>query len=177
MALKFEQSLHDGVYRERVLLDWFNRHGYSALHIVGDGSGPRLMTPSKAVVCPDLLVFKGNAIRWIESKSKSAFTWYRKTQTFQTGIDRFYWSEYQQIRSVSGCDVWLVFLQMPGQVAKDTPAGMASPSGLYAGEILELASKVDHEFDGEGKGGMMYWNESAFKKLANAEDLNWELSR
>ncbi len=92
MALKdFAKLLGQGLEAEDALVRWFNRNGYTVLHIKGDGEGPRVSSPSRPIVCPDLLVFKSGEVRWIEAKCKSAFTWYRNGERWVTGIDQKYW--------------------------------------------------------------------------------------
>ena len=74
------------------------RNGWNVLpayEISEQKKSPRLFTSECGnLIIPDLLVFKDDKIMWVEVKSKSAFTWHRKTETWQTGLDNNYWNDY-----------------------------------------------------------------------------------
>lgn len=161
---------------ESIIAKWLNRCGWNVLPAyeveTHSGKGPRLFTVERGkLITPDMLIFKNRNIRWIEAKTKSAFTWHRISESFQTGIDRRHWQSYISVSEVTPFPVWLLFLHEPGQNAKDTPAGMKSPSGLYGQEITKLCENVDHEHKNHGRSGMVYWRESVLLKLCTYEEV------
>ena len=171
--MSFEDSLREGLLGESAITKWLNARGCSVLPAYeieqSHGKGPRLFTPGKQLVSPDLLcINKDKTICWIEAKIKTAFTWHRKSKTWQTGIDRRHWQDYQQVAVITCIPVWLLFLHRPGNNAKDTPDGMESPHGLFGNDITVLAKSVDHEHDNYGPSGMVYWSDKAFRRLDDA---------
>jgi hypothetical protein len=177
--MSFESKLEAGLFGEDLISKWLIRRGNQVLPAYqiqeNHGKGPRLFGQYGQLICPDLLVFKGERVLWIEAKSKSAFTWHRISGTWQTGIDRRHWRDYLEVERVTPFPVWLMFLHAPGNSAKDTPDGMQCPSGLYGNSIIELESTVHHEHENHGPSGMVYWCEASLKKLATWESVS-ELS-
>lgn len=105
---------------------------------------------------------------WVEAKTKTAFTWYRKTKTWQTGIDKRHWEEYKQVADGVDIPVWLLFLHRVGNTAKDTPEGMKSPSGLFGNNIVKLQATVDHISSKWGTSGMVYWDIASLVLLVDS---------
>lgn len=174
--MSFEKSLKSGLIGEGIIAMWLNANGYDVLPAyeieVSSGKGPRLFTSAHGrLITPDMLVFKDDVICWIEAKTKSAFTWHRKTKSFQTGIDLKYWNDYLKVREYMGFNLNLFFLHKSGSVAKDTPNHKTSPSGLYYGEITDLQKTIDHTFNGYGSYGMVYWKESDLIKLCDYDEM------
>ena len=173
-VVSFDESLREGLLGEGLITRWLNSRGWNVLPAyeieVQSGKGPRLFSAKLGkLIAPDLLVFNESGFYWVEAKTKSAFTWHRITKTFQTGIDRRHWLDYIQVGQTTGVPVWLMFLHRPGSYAKDTPDGMVSPSGLYGQEIDKLRDTIDHEHANHGPSGMVYWQESALKKICEYE--------
>jgi hypothetical protein len=168
--MSFTEKLAVGRLGEDAISRWLIRKKFFVLPayeiMVHHGKGPRLFGPNGNLISPDLMVFKGDRVEWIEAKHKSAFSWHRKTGTWQTGIDRRHWRDYLEVEKTTPFPVWLFFLHCPGGEAKDTPGGMRSPSGLFAGMISDLYRCIDHEHENHGPSGMVYWRESSLKKLA-----------
>jgi len=172
----FTENLVEGRIGEGQIALWLNSRGWNVLPAyeieIETGKGPRFFTAKQGqLVTPDLLVFKSQEIMWVEAKRKSAFTWYRKTNGFQTGIDKRHWEHYLEVKAVSQFPLWLLFLHGPGE-AKDTPEGKVSPSGLYGGEIDVLQQSIDHTSDRWGASGMVYWRKESLTMLATYENLN-----
>lgn len=165
----FEEKLEFGKAGEKVIIDWLCRSGYSVLPVEkaswGNG-GPRIYQANSSLVAPDLLVLQ---FGWIEAKTKSAFTWHRISQSWQTGIDVYYYNQYIEAARKSCMPIYLFFLQLPGQ-AKDSPSGC--PTGLYGGDLTYLQEHEHHRHSNWGKGGMVYWAESMLKKFADLEGLS-----
>ena len=158
----FDQQLKTGRIGEGIIANWFIGRGYCVLPAyeieIPTGKGPRLFTSEGGIISPDMLVFNQNKIFWIEAKTKSAFTFYRKTWTFQTGIDKRHWNEYLKIQDFINWPIWLLFFHKKGNLAKDTPEGMVSPYGLFGNDINKLRHTIDHPSDNWGNSGMVYWN-------------------
>ena len=173
--MSFTEKLAVGRLGEDAISRWLIRKDFFVLPAyeiaVNHGKGPRLFGPNGALISPDLLAFKGPRVEWIEAKHKSAFTWHRLTQSWQTGIDRRHWLHYLEVERTTPFPVWLFFLHRPGGEAVDTPEGMRSPSGLFANTIAILKDCVDHEHMNHGPSGMVYWRESKLRKLAEYLEL------
>jgi hypothetical protein len=178
--MSFEQQLREGLMGEGMIARWLNAKGWNVLPAyeveVAHGKAPRFFTAEAgALVTPDMLTLRGAQIWWVEAKTKSAFTWHRLTGTWQTGIDRRHWYEYLKVAEVTTFPVWLLFLHKPGQVAKDTPPGMASPTGLYGEEIQALRQCIDHESELHGPSGMVYWRMDDLRVLDSYDRVAFAL--
>ena len=175
-VVSFDEHLREGLLGEGLITRWLNGRGWDVLPAyeieTQTGKGPRLFSAKLGkLIAPDLLVFKDSSFYWVEAKTKSAFTWHRITETFQTGIDRRHWLDYLAVGETTGLPVWLLFLHRPGSSAKDTPAGMESPSGLYGQVIDILKETIDHEHANHGPSGMVYWQENTLKKICEYEQM------
>jgi hypothetical protein len=169
--MSFESSLQEGLLGESIIVRWLNQQGCHVLPAYeieqSQAKGPRLFTAKQQLISPDLLCWHGCEQFWIEAKTKSAFTWHRLSETWQTGIDRRHWHHYQQVQEIMGIPVWLLFLHKPGNLAKDTPTGMQSPYGLYGESLAKLKDSVHHEHGNCGSSGMVYWQLETLTKYAN----------
>ena len=174
--MSFTEKLQKGQLGESLIAKWLNRGGWNVLPAydieVQSGKGPRLFTATRGqLITPDMLVFRHKSIVWVEAKTKSAFTWHRLSQTFQTGIDLRHWKSYISVSEVTPFPVWLLFLHKPGNTAKDTPSEKTSPSGLYGQELTRLQKTTDHEHPNWGRSGMVYWQEKSLLKLADYNEI------
>lgn len=174
--MKFVEALNEGLLGESEITKWLNSRGWDVLPAyeveIDRGKGPRLFTANHGtLITPDLLIFKNADIIWVEAKTKSAFTWHRKTASWQTGIDKRHWEDYQAVNMLYEFPLWLFFLHKPGTDAKDTPEGAVSPTGLYGQEIGLLEQSVDHKHENHGPSGMVYWREESLRKLCNYADF------
>ena len=109
-----------------------------------------------------MLTFKGRII-WVEAKTKSGFTWYRKTQEWLTGIDLRHFNDYVEVAKETKAPVWLMFLQ-EGKATKDQPEGLVNPAGLYGQWITSLIVRCHHKH-----GGMIYWAEGSLVRMCDLE--------
>ena len=171
----FASSLRFGKIGESTIAEWFKKKGYSALPVyekqTDEGKGPQLYTPLEALIAPDILVFnKSRGVFWIEAKHKTAFTYHRKTGEWNTGIDQRHYDDYLQVAQVSPWPIWLLFLHEAGR-AKDTPPGKISPTGLFGQELLWLDAHIHHRHGNWGNGGMVYWTNTALKKIATLKEV------
>ena len=161
---------------ENAIASWLRSGGWNVLPAyeieTPTGKGPRLFTATLGeLVTPDMLVFKGRCIRWVEAKTKSSFTWYRTRECWQDGVDKRHWMDYCKVAELTGWQTWLLFLHGPGSVAKDTPEGMIPPVGLWGNELRKLRSSIDHESDRHAS-GMVYWSIDTLVQVAP-----WPLAR
>lgn len=165
--MSFAQSLEYGVAGESAIARWLRHCGYSVLpvyeKIIDTGKGPQLYAPNTRLIAPDLLVFRGERVRWIEAKHKTAFSWHRKTERWVTGIDLRHYRDYCEVDDTSPWPVWLLFLHDGGQ-AKDSPPD--SPSGLFGNALTYLREHENHRHENWGSGGMVYWAIGDLKLMA-----------
>lgn len=172
--LAFKERLDTGKVGESKIASWFMKKGYSVLPVYekenNDFKGPVIFSADGNKVAPDMIIFNKEKTLWIEAKHKTAFAWHRISQKWTTGIDRYHFNEYLSIARNTNIPIWILFLHKNG-VAKDTPSGKVSPTGLYGGEILELEGKINHTHQNWGKQGMVYWSESDLRLIAPLEQL------
>lgn len=157
---------------ETAIAEWLKGRGYSVLpvyeKVFDTGKGPQLYTPRTALIAPDLLVYRGNKVLWIEAKHKTAFSWHRKTGQWVTGIDLRHYADYCKVAAEAPWPVWLLFLHDGGQ-AKDSPAN--SPAGLFGNELAYLREHENHRHENWGNSGMVYWAIEHLRLLASPTEL------
>jgi hypothetical protein len=164
-----------GKIAETYIALWLRRIcGYSILPIyekeIHDGKGPRFFTPNSELIAPDMLVMRGRGIKWIEAKHKTVFTWYRKAQQWQTGIDERHFNQYCEIAKRFSYPVWLLFLHASSE-AKEYNGWRPSPTGLYAGELRSIASLAKIRLDTSQNKRLAYWNRSDLQELATLQEV------
>jgi len=172
-AMTFQKMLAIGKTGEGIIAQWMKRQGFNVLPVYekeqGEYKGPALYTVEGSLIAPDMLVFKpGGKTVWIEAKTKSAFTMHHKTGHWTTGIDLRNYQDYLQVQDVSPWPVWLLFLHFDGQ-AKDSPAGC--PTGLFGNSLTFLRQNEHHRHPNGGRGGMVYWQDTALRKIAELSDV------
>ena len=154
----FESKLQVGRAGESLVAAWLRSRGNTILpvyeKIIEDGKGPQLFLPDKLLIAPDFFVFNHDRAMWIEAKTKTAFTKYRKTGKWVTGIDLRHYEHYLEVDKVTPWNVWLLFLQLGGQ-AKDSPPN--SPAGLFGNPLEYLSRHESHRHSNGGPSGMVYW--------------------
>lgn len=172
--MSFTESLKAGQLGESEISRFMIRRGWQVLPAYeveqGSGKGPRLFGEYGQLISPDLLVFRGEQVQWVEAKTKSAFTWYRVKQKWQTGIDLRHWRDYLKVNASTPFPVWLLFLHRHG-MAKDTPFGMVSPTGLFGNKVAILQGCADHISEKHGPSGMIYWNIDNLKLIAAIDQI------
>lgn len=168
--MSFERSLSRGLAGESAIARWLRRRGFSVLPayqtMLDTGKGPQLYTPDCTLITPDMLVFKGNRVLWIEAKRKTAFAWNRQRGCWVTGIDLRHYSDYCRVEDCSPWPVWLLFLHEGGQ-AKDSPAD--SPAGLFGNSLEYLRHNENHRSPKFGSGGMVYWDIGCLRLMATVD--------
>jgi hypothetical protein len=178
---KFEQRLAFGKIGESYIAMWLREvcH-YNVLPVyekeIAEGKGPVLFAHQRGnLIAPDLLCFRGCApetaeYKWIEAKTKNAFTWHRISGKWTTGIDLRHYADYLKVAALSPFPVWLLFLHMDGR-AKDTPDGKVSPTGLFGGELKQLRDMESHRSPKWGRYGMVYWVHEKLTRLATLDQV------
>lgn len=170
--MSFAQDLANGVAGETAIARWLRRKGFSILpvyeKIMDTGKGPQLYTPKGPLIAPDLLVYRGEKVLWIEAKRKSAFTWHRITSRWTTGIDLRHYQDYCRIDDEAPWPVWLLFLHEGGQ-AKDSP--LDSPAGLFGNKLSFLRRNENHRSDRWGASGMVYWEKDNLRLIATIDEV------
>jgi hypothetical protein len=170
----FDQQYSFGFIAESAIAKWLQSRGAIILPVyekmVDDKIGPRVFSAERNYVAPDMLVYSHGKFKWIEVKHKSAFSWYHIGCCWVTGIDQHHFRDYLDLRKALNTPVWLLFLHEYG-VAKDTPTGMVSPTGLFGDELLVLAAKINHVSERYGRHGMVYWKHTDLRKVATLRDV------
>jgi len=171
----FKESLIIGKTGESKIAKWIISDGGQVLPVYeiaeNQYKGPALYCEGTTLVAPDILMFKKGELRWVEVKTKSSFSWHRKTERFVTGIDLHHYADYLKVKDVTNTQLWLLFLQGLG-IAKDTPDDKMAPTGLFGGEISDLKQNENHRHDNWGKHGMVYWAVDKLLKISNYEDID-----
>ncbi len=175
---QFEKRLAFGQMAESYIARWLIRRGCAVLPIYDieyeSGKGPRLFASNRQEAAPDLLVWKGSDATWIEAKHKSVFSWYRKGQRWETGIDLHHWEQYQHVAERTRFPVWLLFLHeqsVPdaGDRLHDCPP--KCPVGLFGGTLKRLAGSISHTSYRHGKHGMVYWSRGSLVQVAELDEV------
>ena len=170
--LSFQATLEQGLIQESHLCHWLCDHSFLVIPayqvIEPAGKGPRCFGPKGIeLITPDMLcIHPSKPQRWIDSKAKTAATWHRKTQTWQTGFDVHSLNAYYEVQKISKIPVHIMFLHSVDGVAKDTPEGMTPPSGLFYQTLDWLLTNIDHSY-----GAMHYWQVDKLIKIANYYDV------
>ena len=164
----FHRQLEVGKVGESEIARWLMSKGYNILPVYeiaeGQYKGPAVFSKDgKGIIAPDIFAFSNSDVKWIEAKTKTAFSWHRKTEKWTTGIDKNLFEHYKQIAELAPWPVWLLFLQKGGQ-AKDSEV---SEAGLFGGSIKFLAKNINHDSDNYGPYGMFYWAQDVLKKIAD----------
>lgn len=170
--MTFRTQLQVGKAGESAIAMWLRKNGATVLpvyeKIIDEGKGPQLFTPNTQLIAPDMLIYHGNEVQWIEAKHKTAFSWYRIGGYWVTGIDLCHYQDYCTVDDQSPWPVWLLFLHRGGQ-AKDSPEH--SPSGLFGNPLKILRKRESHRSPNWGRSGMVYWAIDSLRKLATLESV------
>lgn len=170
--MNFDSQLRYGQAGESAIAKWLRKNGATVLpvyeKIIDTGKGPQLFTPDAKLIAPDMLIYQGKEVQWIEAKHKTAFSMHRRTGQWVTGIDIRHYEDYCAVDSLSPWAVWLLFLHRGGQ-AKDSPAN--SPSGLFGNALKILRKCENHRHGNWGSGGMVYWAIGSLRLLATLEQV------
>lgn len=148
---------------------------------IPSGKGPRLFTSGEQLIAPDIFAMKYQKrkllCKWYEAKHKTRFTWYRKAQNWQTGIDLRHYLDYIKVQERTKIEVYLLFLHtcsLPSQYDLNYGSPTTCPIGLY-GQTLNYLATHEHHRDSfernERNYPMVYWNECDLERLATLEQV------
>ena len=173
---EFSTVLKFGQEGENLIANWLRNRGWNVLPVYekegGDYKGPRLFTPTDGLIAPDLWAIREAQgtwkmeLTWIEAKHKAGFDYHRITGDLVTGIDERHYLDYLKIADLTrkSMDFFILFLQR-GIGTKNSR--FPTPAGLYGKSIHHLRKNEHHRHS-----GMVYWDESAFEKMAELDDLH-----
>lgn len=151
-----------------------------------DGKAPSIYVPNHAqsLVSPDLLTIKMEydptqlqatfwdfPFLWAEVKGKSEFSFYRRKNRWQSGIDDRHCNHYVEVQKLSKIPVWLFFFQpeyAPKPEREPIPSEhLPMPRGLYACPISQKWSD-----EGVSRGQkLVYWGLNELQKVATSEEV------
>lgn len=145
--IAFEESLAFGAEGEHTVARWLLGRGTAVsplyqftLHdqapvILWDDDGREIRC-----VLPDLHCYRDGKAFFAEVKRKNQWWDNRKAGCLETGMNLRLWREYLRVRIRTGCPVYVFFLHETMQ-----------PTGLYVGEIRDLAKRKPREWKGGPK--------------------------
>lgn len=98
---------------EQVIRPWLIRYGYRVIVLanIADGGAPSLEGRTR-IVLPDYQVVGGTGNRFVELKTKSEATLYKKTQTWEHGLELRLYHHYLAIAAETHLQVWLCILEL-----------------------------------------------------------------
>lgn len=175
--VKFAEQLYFGKVGEGRIARWLISRGWTVLPVyekeIHEGKGPVVYSANSNLIAPDMLAFKLDEIKWIEAKTKSSFSWHRKTNKWVTGIDLRHYDDYLKVSKLCCWSMWLLFLHIDSCGAKDTPKELIgmSPIGLFGNTLSFLSQHENHRHDNWGKAGMVYWTRDSLQKITSIESL------
>lgn len=179
----FNELLAYGQIGESKIAQWLrNSRGWSVLPVyekqIDNGKGPRFFLPKgQRLVAPDMLVFRGEKLIWVEAKHKTVFSWHRLTERWVTGIDQHHYNQYLEVAAHTGFAVWLLFLHessTPRQGDLSYGCPRICPTGLFGchiGTSPNHTAPPARNGNGWGKSGMVYWAHKDLHLLATTEEI------
>ena len=172
---QFQRALKGGLIGESKVAKWLIGRNWNVLPTyeteLSSGKAPRLFTGVGSIISPDMMIFRDGRFKWVEAKTKSSFTWYRLSGTWQDGIDKVHWEEYLRVAEQTKVPLFIMFLHLGHKIAKDTPPGKIPPRGLYGANIEHLAKHIHHTSRSHGPTGMVYWNINTLTLIAEASEF------
>lgn len=160
--IPFEQTQEYkmGQNGEQVIKRLLMQHGWLVIPSYaytgkGDDKAPKLEGMNCFYVIPDLDVCKAGTRRWVEVKTKTEATFYRKLQRHEHGIPLRHYHHYFEVQRATGAPVWMFVHELnTGAI-------------LYAS--LNALQYVTRIYDGDkmSRGGMAFFPRDSF--------TNWEV--
>jgi len=174
--MTFSQQLEFGQIGEGVIANWFKARGWAVLPIyekeMHEFKGPQVFTLGQNLIAPDMFIFNGqpkNAL-FVEAKTKSVFSWYRKGARWVTGIDLRHYRDYQKVEKMSPWDIWVLFLHLHDSKPNSTEP-FPCPTGLYGQKLNVLTNRESHRSQRWAR-GMVYWDVKHLIKMARLDELS-----
>lgn len=184
----FVKQLDYAELQEYRIACWLREGGYTVLHVFqehkpGRYRGPRVLTPRRSIIAPDLLVVAGPGELaglcwappfWVEAKGKSGWTWTQKLGRWEWGMEKKFYDDYLAL----DCNPYpiLVMTACEGKPTKGDER--PNQSGLFLRALAQLAAGRPRIWMPEpgtetcyGREGMVYWPQTEFFKIASYEAL------
>jgi len=180
MVTSFKEQLVRGKVGEGKIARWLMRKGWAIIPVYeiegGKREGPKVFTSDGNCVSPDMIAHKDRTV-FVEAKTKTVFSWFRKSQCWVTGIDLKHFDDYIKIASrFPTWDFWLLFLHessSPSAADALERCPNECPIGLFGGSLSYLEKNFSHKSPFHGQSGMVYWRHENLKMLAPLEELNY----
>lgn len=115
-----------------------------------NNKAPKLQGLRLAYVIPDLDVCREGLRRWVEVKTKTEATYYRKKKELQHGIDKRHFEQYQIVQAETGCEVSLGIYELNPRPV------------LLIASIDDLNEYLCHEATSSDGSRMLYWDRHVF---------------
>lgn len=166
MPRNFEHDRELGRQYEIAVSRWLQRRGWHILPAYdyagqGDSKAPKLMRLADGYIVPDLLACRAGRRRWYEVKFKTRCTRRRPGAPLETGINLKHWRHYNDVKALSGDQVWLVFVhKQEGIVVGASLTTLRQPGNAreYTGPLM-------------GPNGMVFFLWSAMTVFASYADV------
>lgn len=149
----FEKQRERGKVYELAFATWLQlqrdyyvlpTYDYSGL---ANNKPPKLISKVKGLVIPDLLAYKEGDGAWFEIKLKTEAVLHRKTQTIVTGLPYRHWLDYQQVHTVTGLPIWIVFIHENEQIVKTCDINKAPISHIFEGDKMDRGGTIFFAFE------------------------------
>jgi len=115
----------DGAKAEFVVAEMLKSDGWHIAYasnldgIAGGDGAPLVRGGDDRKIMPDIHAMKDGRTRWVEVKLKrSGAEWIHKNEQYEHFIDGPNWKSYHEVRSASGCEVWLFIIEKPEQTVR-----------------------------------------------------------
>jgi len=151
---------HEGEQRVRALLQRLNYYVIPSYDYTGtnDNKAPKLHGALQQYVIPDLdTSHLRNGRAWIEVKTYTEPTLYRKANELQHGILKRHWDDYRKVERITRTPVLICIYEMNTQ-------------DILIASQLELIPFAEWREDKRGKGGQYYFPRNLMSVLANMRD-------
>lgn len=101
---------------EKLLAQLFKERGWYVIpsydYVSEDEKAPQMQGLLKGLIIPDLDICRDGERRWIEVKTYSEPSFYKKKQEWQHGIKKRHWDSYREVERISGTPVWIYIYQL-----------------------------------------------------------------
>ena len=84
---------------------------------------------------------------WFEVKVKASADLYRKTNTLETGFATRHLNAYRDVRTLTGLNVWIVFIHEREDDVRVCEIGNLPVSHVYGGDLMDRGGTTFLVFD------------------------------
>lgn len=127
---------------ERAIAELFKARGWYVIpsydYVSDEEKAPQMHGMYRGLILPDLDICRDGERRWIEVKTYTAPSFYRKTQEWQHGIQQRHWEHYREVEAISGTPVWIYVYQL------NDGAVLAQEQHLLSGYAEMRTDKRNH---------------------------------